>query len=237
MKPLPWTAGRPPPDSLTLRAMRFATSTSSRVEVDVPGDEERPRADRHGADARVGPCRPEVRTAISRGVADLVADRLVAAAAHVGEPDAVGSRRRARVQVDREVEPVRDPGTEPACQLDAVLERRRAQRDEGDHVHRADAWVLALVAVHLDDVDRHLDRGFQRGLDQFGLAGKGQHRAVVGGVARAVEDERAVDAGGRPREAVDDVEPAAFGIVRDRLDQHAWIVPQRHPRVSPRRLG
>ena len=28
MNPLPWTAGSPPPDSRTLRAIRFATSTS-----------------------------------------------------------------------------------------------------------------------------------------------------------------------------------------------------------------
>ena len=90
--PLAWTRGRPPPDSRTRRAIRLASSTSSRLEVDVVGDEERPSADGDRAGRRVHPGRPEV--GLAAVLVDLRLEALVLAAPDVGELDPVGPRAR-----------------------------------------------------------------------------------------------------------------------------------------------
>ena len=160
-KPLAWTRGRPPPDSRTRRAMRLASSTSVGVEVDVVGDEERPRPDGDGAGRRMQPRRSEV--GLAAALADLAAQALVLPAADVGQLLALGPGRGARIQVDRDLEPGRDPLAERARQVDAGIDRRVAERDERDDVDRADAWVLALVGVHVDLVDGDLDEVLEGG--------------------------------------------------------------------------
>ena len=55
--------GRPPPDSRTRAGDPLRELHVVGVEVDVPGDQERPGPDRHGPDPRMHPGRPEVRLA------------------------------------------------------------------------------------------------------------------------------------------------------------------------------
>ena len=120
----PGPAGRPPPDSRTRRAIRLASSTSRRVEVDVVGDQERSGADRDGAGRRVHPRRPEVRARDRAGAISVLSPsywprRTSASLTRSGRAGRLG------VQEDRQLEPVGDPLPEGAGQLDAVVHRRR----------------------------------------------------------------------------------------------------------------
>ena len=88
MKPFAWTAGRPPPDSRTRRAIRFASSTSSESRLMF-------QAMRNGrAPTAIAPARGCIRAGPKSGsrpfVRDLVAEPLVPAPPDVGEADPVG---------------------------------------------------------------------------------------------------------------------------------------------------
>ena len=124
--PFAWTLGKPPPDSRIRRAMRTARSRVRRLEVDVVGDEERPRADGHRARRGMHPARPEVRLAAA--LVDLRLEALVLAPPNVGELDPLAAGRRLRVEEDRQVEALGDPLPERAGQLDRVVHRRVAER-------------------------------------------------------------------------------------------------------------
>ena len=131
------------------------------------------------------------------------------------------------VEVDRQVEALRDPLAEAARQLDALVHRRVAERHERDHVDRADARVLALVLLHVDLVDGRPDEPLQRVADRAGRSGEGEHRAVVARIARPVEEVDAGDAGDGRASQLDDLESAALGDVRDGLDEAIGQVGRR----------
>ena len=82
------------------------------------------------------------------------------------------------------------------------------------------SWIAAATRRSSASVDRPV------------LAGQGEHGAVVAGVAGPVEQEHAGHARDGIRQPIDDVEPPAFGDVRDRFDQHATMLVVRHGRVA-----
>ena len=93
-----WTAGIPPEVSRMVVAILMANASSSVREFDVERDQWLAGADRHCPAARVVPCRAEVGRPRRIG-RDLIADRLVLAAAHVREAPAFGTERRVAVKV------------------------------------------------------------------------------------------------------------------------------------------
>ena len=98
---------------------------------------------------------------------------------------------------------------EAAGELDAVVHRRVAERDERDDVDRADARVLALVAsMSMSSIARR-DQRLEAVADRVVLAGQREHRPVVARVARPVEQEHAVGRGDGRRPA--DRRPRAGG--------------------------
>src|SRR4029079_12699034 len=117
-----------------------------RVEGDVVGDQEGARPDGDGTGRGMHPRRPEVGRATD--LVDLDLQPLVLPAAHVRELLPLGARGRSRVQEDRQIEARRDALAEAPRELDAVVHRRRAQRDEWNDVDSTDARVLARVDVH-----------------------------------------------------------------------------------------
>ena len=233
-------AGLPDPAGDPLRELDVVG-----VEVDVPGDEERPGADGDRPGRRMHPGRPEVRLAAVLG--DLGLQALVLAATDVGELHPIGPPRRPGVEVDRQVEALGDAGAEAPGELDRLVHRRVPERDERDDVDRADPGVLARVLVHVDVADGGRDERLEGGRDRARRTRDREDGAVVAGVARPVEE---VDAGHRrhrAREPVDDVEPTPFGDVRDRFDQAVGQVVRERahrghratpPRAArPRRCG
>ena len=234
-KPLAWTLGSPPPDSRTRRAIRLASSTSLRGQVDVVGDQERSGADGDRTGRRMEMRRAEVRG--TAGLLDLVLEPLVLTAPDVGQLHPLGACRGVRVQEDREVEAGRDPGAELARHLDGVVHRRRAERHERDDIDGPDARVLAGVAVHVDLVDRDLDQPFEGVGDRIVFAGDGEDRPVVAGVARPVEQEDAVAGLDGARHPVDDIEASALRHVRDGFDQHLTMLVRRRSVRAPSAHG
>ena len=128
-----------------------------------------------------------------------------------------GRSGRPGVQVDGQLEPLRDPLPERPGQVDAGVDRGVAERDERDDIDRPDARVLALVDVHVDVVDGGLDEPLEGVRDRPVLAGHREHGAVVAGVARPVEQGHAADRADRLGHPVDDIEAAAFGDVGNRI--------------------
>ena len=129
------------------------------------------------APTQVAPPRGWVRAGPKSGsrprVAISVAEALVLAAAHVGQLDPVGPGRGRRVQVDGEVEAGRDPAPEVAGEVDALVERRVAQRHERDDVDGADPRVLAGLLLHVDLAEGHRHEPLQR----VGDGGRSPRRA------------------------------------------------------------
>jgi hypothetical protein len=164
---------------------------------------------------------------------DLGLQPLVLAAPDVGELDPLAPPRRLGVEVDRQVEPLRDPLAERPGQLDRLVHRRVAERNPGDDVDRADPGVLAGMLLHVDLVDRRPDEPLERVADAARRPGDREDGAVVAGVTRPVEEMDAVDTRDRRRQQLDDFEAAALGDVRDGLDEalveaavgHGAIVP------------
>jgi hypothetical protein len=188
-----------------------------RVEVDVVGDEERPRPDRDRAGRGMHLRRSDVRFAAA--LRDLDLQPLVLAAPDIGQLDPIGAASSLGIEVDREVEALGDPARKRPSQLDRLVHRRVAEGDEGNDVDRPDPGMLTRVLVHVDLADRARDQAFQRLGDGAGRPSKREHRAIVARIARPIEEMNAIDRADRRRQPIDDVETATLGYVRNRFDE------------------
>ena len=150
------------------------------AQVDVVGDEGPAGSDHRGP----GPAQAagaEVRRPV--GVRfDLGLEALVLATADVGQIAAVLTRGGLLVEVDGDAQLPTDPLPHPTGHGHALLHGHAAEGDEGHHVGRADAGMLALVLRHINELRRlrHASEGgfFHR----CGRPHEGDHRAVVIGV-------------------------------------------------------
>ena len=228
-KPFAWTRGRPPPDSRTARAIRFASSRSveSRLMFQAMRNGRAPTAIAPAVGwIRAG---PEVRAAV-RVAGDLVLEALVLAAPDVGELDAVGPGGRLGVEVDRDAEPVRDPRAEArasATQSSIVVSPERHERDDVDgpdpRVLARSGCSMSIASMATATVARARRRPPPRS-----PASVSTLRLWLASLVRSRRWTPGVAGDGRG-EPVDDVEPPALANVRDGLDQpirHAAIVPR-----------
>ncbi len=160
---------------------------------------------------------------------DLDLEALVLSASNIGELDPFGATGGPGVEVDREVEPGRDPLPEPFGQLDALVHRRVAERDERHDVDGPDARVLAGLLIHVDLVDGDLEHALEGFGDGVGVAGEGEDAAVVARIARPIEEVGTRHRSRRVGQSFDDVEAPPFGHVRDGFDEerHGSIVTRR----------
>jgi len=86
-------------------------------------------------------------------------------------------------------------------------------------INGADTRVSARVLLHVDELERAPDARRRRPDHRLGAAGEGHDAAVVGLVARAVEDSDAVDLADGRDDLVDDLLATTLAEVRDALDQ------------------
>jgi hypothetical protein len=206
-----------------------------RLQVDVVGDEQRPHPDDararrlvHGGSARVG-------RALRDG-ADLGAQQLEAAAAHVREVRALGPERGALVEVDGDRKLARDAAAGLVRERDALLDAQAAHRDEGEHVARAHARVLAGVAAEVNQFRRARDDAHRRLDNRVGRRDEGDDRAVVVGVGVRAEHERARDRLDGLGEARDHFGVAPLAEVRHTLDDALHVLDRPAAR-TPRAAG
>ena len=217
--PLAWTFGQPAAGFADAPGDPLGELDVVRVEVDVPGDEERPGADGHRP-RPTGASGPDRNRARGRAGAISAFSALVLAATDVGELHPIGrvappgrrGRRAGRTAPRsgrRSAGPARPPRPS-SCRRAARTGRRRPRRSAG-------ARPSARPCRSRGRPPRRAPRG--RRETGAGRPGDGQHGAVVAGVARPVEEVDAGDRRDRAGEPVDDVEPSPLGDVRDRFDQ------------------
>jgi hypothetical protein len=118
-----------------------------------------------------------------------------------------------------------DRGGRRPGQLGARLHRRALDRHEGDHVHGAEARVLARVLPEIDVAQRFAEQGQHRRTQGGGVAGQRQDRAVVRRVRRDIEHGDALGRGHSLHDRGDYVSAASLADVRHALDHgHAALV-------------
>ena len=216
-RPSAWTRGRPPLRSRIVGRDLLGEREVVGLEVDVVGDQERAGPHHGGAGRRMPPSRPEVGL-VGRS-RDQRLEALELRLADVAQHPSLRSRRRLSIQVDRQFVVRGEPPAERAGERDALVHGAALERDERDHVDRADARVLTLVAAEIDSFDRHRGRG-ERGLgDRVDVPGKGEHAAVVVGVRGRVEQRHTARFGDGSAECVEDVGAATLAEVGHAFDQ------------------
>ena len=195
-------------------AILRASARSLDLELDVPRDEEGPGADDRRAGRRMRPARPEVRGAIVGR--QRRRQTLESRPPDVRQDTPVGSGRGARIQEDRQLVAIGQPGTELAGEVDAGVHGRLAERHEGHDVQRTDAGMLAVLCAHVDARDRLRREALRRRHHVVRCARERQHAPVVVGIRRPVQ-ERDTPAIGRDGLGigVDDLDAATLTDVRD----------------------
>src|SRR5437867_12166183 len=110
-------------------------------------------------------------------------------------------------------------------QVDAVVHRDAADRDERDHVGGADAGMLATMGGEVDPAES-LYGGTKRGLgDGLGWPDERQDRAIVVSVALAVQHDDAGDGLNGVDQRVNSLGLPAFADVGDTLDKTIHVPP------------
>src|SRR5438132_7382995 len=156
-----------------------------------------------------------------------LSEALVLGFAYVGQADPLRAHGGARVEVHGYLVASGDLVPEDVCDGDALLHRHTGKRHERNDVHRAEAWVLALVRAHVDLEEGGCDEGVRGGGHRVGVAGKGEDGTVVVGVARLIEEPDAGDGADGLRQSVDHIAAAAFADVWHAFHQprHGGSVP------------
>ena len=191
-----------------------------RVEVDVVGDEERPRPDRRRARRWVDLLGTEV--GIGRGVrADALPQSLELSFADVRQSLALGACGGAAIQEDRNGELAPHALGELPRELHAIVHGDAPHRHERHDVGRPHARMLAVMFAEVDARRRHL-HGAERRFDRRGRRGhEREHRAVVRCIGLDVEELHARHMGDRLAQGVEHGRIAAFREVRYTLDQRS----------------
>ena len=126
---------------------------------------------------------------------------------------------RGLIQVNRDAQLVGDAPPEPARELNALGQGDALQRDERNHIHGADARVGSAVMSHVDQLGGALRAGQRRLQRRLGRRDKGEHRAVVIGIAVRIEYDHSGNGADGLADGVDDLRPPAVGEIGDALDQ------------------
>ena len=136
-----------------------------RVQIDVETDQGHPGADGGGASGGVDGIRAEVR--LPHGVLHFLPQPLELPLSNVGQIHPVGGGGRFFIQVEGLPIPLRrQPGHLPGQPV-RILNGAVPDRNKRDHIHTADAGVLPLMAVHVDQLHRaahRLHHGLLQGL-------------------------------------------------------------------------
>ena len=240
-KPFAWTRGRPPPDSRTAPGDPLRQLQVGRGEVDVPGDEERPRADGRSP-RRVGCIRAGPKSGLAAAAGAISALRPSywprRTSASFTRSGRVAARRRGR-RADRTAPRSAAPKARASSTQSSIV-----VSPSGTNGTTSTAPIRGCspgLALHVDRRRRATATAASSASPTaVRVAGQRQHAPVVARVARPVEE---VDAG-RPLddgrgEPVDDVELADPRNVRDRFDQspHGPIVTGRTGARRPRRAA
>ena len=139
------------------------------IEVEIDGDQEVARTDRHGARAGhpfIEGTGPEIGSRV--GVGELLGQRLILAGPADGQVAPLGTQGRGLVAVGRDAQFVGDAAGQRAGQLGALLECDARDGDQREDVGGTHARVCPLVVAHVDQFGGAPDSGEGRLDDRFG---------------------------------------------------------------------
>ncbi len=150
------------------------------------------------------------------------ADAFKLTAANIFEAQSCGLARGRLIEVDRDTGLTPDTLAGAMCDIDAGAQRRVAERNEGQHVERAQARMDALVPGQVNG-RRSLDCGAHcRFEDYFFGAGEGDDTAIVIGVAGAVEQQDARHGGDDGDDGIHNGGVLTLGKVWDTFDHREF---------------
>ena len=150
--------------------------------------------------------------------ADLLADDLELAAAHIRQVLPRRNAGRLLIEVDRDPVTRGDFLAHLVRQLDAIFDAHSGDGDEGDDVRGAHARVFALVPAQIDEF-RGLPHGFDDAAGhRFRIPGDRNDAAVVRGVHLRVEQRHAGESGQRGRDGVHHFLAPAFAEIGHAFD-------------------
>ena len=196
----------------------------ARGEIHVEGDQRIARAD-DGCSRRAKSGGTEIGLALGVGF-DLGFEPLVLTFADVFEIGAFGTSCRRFIQIDGDAEFVPDALTQPFGQCDAIVHAGATERDERDHVRRADARMRARVAVQVDQFGGGLDGAEGGVLHRERRTCQRQHRAVVVEVGGTVEQSDLADGFNGGDDLVDHFGSPRFGKIGNTFDElSSHVIP------------
>ena len=146
-----FTNGRPPLEKRIVFAMCLAIVDVGRVEVDVVGDQEFARADHGGAGRRMQARLADIRRAVGI-VQHFFAQAFELPFADIFEIRALGPLRGRFVEIDGNAIALPDFARRFLGESDAIFDRDAVDRDEGNHIGRADARMRARLPRQVDQL-------------------------------------------------------------------------------------
>lgn len=184
-------------------------------QVDVERDQKRTRAD--GDDAR-GSVGEVTDVGGFGGLAQPFTQSFEFAATDVREQPAPRDGGRGCIEVRRHLMPLPNKRRRLARQRDRVSEPGAAKRNERQHVERADPGMRSAVDAQIDMLGRYGRKVHCSLEDVRRRADRGDHAAMMRGIARAMDDPRAAARDGCDA-GVDDRFVTSLGDVRYDLEQ------------------
>ena len=195
-------------------------------EVHVPSDEDRSRADDARPRGRMEAAWPEVGRSI-RVRLDLGLQALVLATPDIREGPAIQAGRGGLVQVDGDLELIRDPLADGTGEGDAVVHRDSRNGDEREDVERSDPGVFPVMHAHVDQFHGFLRTAERRLCDRGTVADERDHGSIVVRVHLPIEDPHTGHRRNCLGDCIDHLLAVALGEIRNALDNLRHAGPAR----------
>jgi len=198
-----------------------------RVEIDVVSDQELACPDGNGTGGRMQARLSNIGRAAGITLYGF-AQAFEATFANVGEAFAFRANSRGLVKINRDAVALPDFAAGGVCERGAVFERDARNGNEGKHVCRADARMLAAMLAKIDEFGGRAD-GAERSFENcFWAACDGDYGAIVVGIAGTIEKQNAGYGANRGGDSVDYGYIGAFREIRHAFDKapHPEIISE-----------
>ncbi|OPY92309.1 MAG: hypothetical protein A4E73_01259 [Syntrophaceae bacterium PtaU1.Bin231] len=187
-----------------------------RREIDVEGDQRNPRADDHGAQARVEVAGPRVGFPVR--VAEALGKLLVSAPPDFRKLSAPGIESRLAVKVHGHREPLPGLPSEAVRRGDRIFHFSVGEGHEGDDVRSTDARMDALMGSQVDPRKGRLQGGKRRANDAVRFSEEGEDAPVVIAVAVHIRKAHALHPFDRRRDGAHRAGIPSFAEIGNAFD-------------------
>jgi hypothetical protein len=127
----------------------------------------------------------------------------------------LGTRGRRFIEIDRNAELAANALTQSSGDRHAFFHARIGQRDKGNNIRRADAWMLALVIVEVDQLSSGTNGAERSFFHCKRRPRKGDDGPVVVEIGGAIEQTRSVHRGDGSDDLINDLRAPRFRKIGD----------------------